>query len=426
MATCERVKKLLPGHLDGDGTAAERLVVDQHVSTCSDCALELEITRAVAASLYEIFAPERLTHDLTDPVLAHLPQMEPAGPLHDLTERVKHPRRRGLVARCFSWVPAGALMVMVVLVMVLWIAWPRPQPLGAASVGMVVHREGRASQTNSVTMSSRTVRLRDGVVPGTVYETPEGAALILALKGASEVRLFEYSRLRVNHDRSLHVEAGAVHLNVGKGQQYFRVGTRDGQITVFGTEFGVEILPETTRVTVVHGEVQVENRNTFTVLRDGEGTLLGRDFKELVAYRTDTSEMEGRVAALNARVDGDIAYAGGASTAKGTGTLRAERVFVVETRKQSVRALHFRWKPGNTSLERSGYDVYVSDNSLRPVFKGRIEGWMLSDVRSTSCSLALPADVAWRDIGLLHIMVLPDFVSGRLETNFTEVYATTY
>ncbi len=426
MATCERVKRLLPVHLDGDGTAAERLVVDQHVSTCPDCALELEITRAVAASLYEVFAPERLSRDLTAPVLAHLPQMDKPAHLHDLTERVKHPRRRSLLSRCFSWVSAGAMMVMAVLVMVLWIAWPRPQPLGAATVGMVVHREGRAVQTNSVTFSTKSVRLRDGIVPGTVYETSGTAALVLALRGASEARMFENSRMRVNHDRSLHLEEGMVHLKVGKGQQYFRVGTRDGQITVFGTEFGVEILPETTRVTVVRGEVQVENRSTFTVLRDGEATLLGKDFKELITYRTDMSALVGRVAALDARLDEGVSYMGGVTAGKATGTLRAERVFVVETRKQAVRALHFRWKPGTAPLDRSGYDVYVSDNSLRPVFKGRIEGWMLSDIRSTSCSLALPADVEWRDIGLLHIMVLPDFASGPLETNFTEVYATTY
>lgn len=426
MATCERVKRLLPGHLDGDGTAAERLVVDQHVSTCPDCALELEIMRAVAASLYEVFAPERLGHDLVAPVLAHLPQMDKPAQLHDLTERVKHPRRRGLFARCFSWVPAGAMMVMAVLVMVLWIAWPRPQPLGAATVGMVAHREGRPTQTSSVTLSRRTVRVRDGIVPGTVYETSGGAALVLALQGASEARMFENSRMRVNHDRSLHLEEGMVHLKVGKGQQYFRVGTRDGQITVFGTEFGVEILPETTRVTVVRGEVQVENRSTFIILRDGEATLLGKDFKELITFRTDVSALTDRVAALDARLDDRVAFSGLGTAGKGTGTLRAERVFVVETRKQAVRALHFRWKPGTAPLERSGYDVYVSDNSLRPVFKGRIEGWMLSDIRSTSCSLALPADVEWRDIGLLHIMVLPDFASGPLETNFTEVYATTY
>jgi len=426
LATCERVKRLLPGRLDGDGTAAERLVVDQHVSTCPDCALELEIMRAVAASLYETFAPERLGRDLVAPVVGHLPRMEPSAPLHDLTERVKHPRRRGLLSRCFSWVPVGAMMVMAVLVMVLWIAWPRTQPLGATSVGMVVHREGRAVQTNSVTLRSRSVRVRDGIVPGTVYETSGGAAVMLALKGASEARVFEGSRMRVNHDRSLHLEAGMVHLKVGKGQQYFRVGTRDGQITVFGTEFGVEILPETTRVTVVHGEVQVENRNTFTVLRDGEATLLGRDFKELITFRTDVSPLMDLVAALDAHLDKDIALNSGGALGTATGTLRAERVFVVETHRQAVRALHFRWKPGSAPLERSGYDVYVSDNSLRPVFKGRIEGWMLSDIRSTSCSLALPEDMGWSDIGLLHIMVLPDFASGPLETNFSEVYATTY
>ena len=138
------------------------------------------------------------------------------------------------------------------------------------------------------------------------------------------------------------------------------------------------------------------------------------------------SPLVDRVAALDAHLDTDAAFNSSGTVGNATGTLRAERVFVVETRKQAVRALHFRWKPGSAPLERSGYDVYVSDNSLRPVFKGRIEGWMLSDIRSTSCSLALPADLEWRDIGLLHIMVLPDFASGPLETDFTEVYATTY
>lgn len=425
MASCGQIRLTVAAYVDGECGEAERLILERHVESCAACRAELDQTRALAASLFEALAPERLQHSLAPQVLAHLPQMdESAAPMHELTQRVKHPERRTRLMRFLSWSPAMAAAAMLLLGAMLWLAWPADLRTEPKAMGMVLHREGRPAQSSDAEPVRRPVAANDTILAGNRYETGPDAGLVLGLNGPSMIKVFGDTRLRVGGERSVRIESGVAHLEVSPGDRYFRVNTPNGRVTVFGTSFAVDVMADATLVTVIRGEVQVENSRAFTVLRDGEQALIRASDTVLTAMRADVGPLLVRAGRLLADPAAEKAFLAGVQPTGTPRHFKAERVFVVETQKRPLRAIHFDWNPDGRADDRTGYDIYVSDNNLKPLFKGRIDPWVFEDGGFSTHTILVPEGPAWTSIGVLHITVMPDFSTGNRETDFTEVSAT--
>jgi len=426
VASCRQIKALFTVYLDGEAGDADRAILERHVQDCAECHADLEAERAVVARLFEALTADRLSKDLTNQVMAHLPEMDRSHTQnHDLTRRAKHPEAHGPFGRMRAWIPVFAPMLVVVfgLVLVLWAVWPDDEPAAERNAGIVLMQRNQVALSTDSELRRRNVHAGDRIGTLMRYETGPAGALILGLNGNSEIRVFEDTRVKVRSARELRLESGSIHCSVGKGERYFRVSTPDGLITVFGTVFGIDVLKDSTQVTVVEGEVQVENENAFTVLRNGEQTHLTPDVKVLTVAKVNVDGLVARAAALCA--DPAAAETFHASPlGQPQKRFRAEQVFVVETKGESVGAIHLEWKPDPFVSGHAGYDIYVSDNNMRPLFKTHVDPEAFLEKNSGSCTVNVPDPKLLAGKSVLHISVLPDYTTGSIETSFTEVALT--
>ncbi len=424
MASCGQVKNLFTVYLDGEAGGADRLILEQHVQECAECRSAFESTRATAAFLYETFYPDRLRKDLAPQVMAHLPEMDlPHALNHALTQRAKHPEEQGAFGHLRTWLPVFAPVLVVALGLVLWASWSVNQPAQERNAGMVLLQQGVVSASTDAKPLRLGVHPSDSITTPVRYETGHDGGLILGLDGDSEIRVFPDARLKVYNAREFRLESGSVHCSIGKGERYFRISTPDGLITVFGTVFGVEVLSDSTRVTVVKGAVQVENENTFTVLEAGEQTLVAPETKVLAAKKVSVSELVARAETLRPDTAASLAFHR-KSQGQARKLFRAEQVFVVETKREPVSAIHLEWKLDPFLTSHAGYDVYVSDNNMRPLFKAHVDSSVFIDKSSSNCTVAVPDPALLAGNSVLHISVLPDYTTGLIETPFTEVAVT--
>ncbi len=424
MASCGQIRTLFPVYLDGEAGGAERLILEQHVKECAECHAALESSRATVALLYETLSADRLRKDLTLQVMAHLPEMDtPSVQNHELSQRVKHPEWQGPFGRMRAMLPVFAPMMLALLGVALWVSWSGHEPPAERYAGMVLFQHQPVTSSTDLEPQRHSVHLSDRISAPVRYETGSDGGLVMGLEGNSEIRMFSDARVKVCGARELRLESGSIHCSVGKGERYFRVSTPDGLITVFGTVFSIDVLSDSTLVAVVKGEVQVENANTFIVLGDGEQTEVAPDLKVLTSTKVNVDELTARADKLTP--DAAAAKAFYATEQGITPRLfRAEQVFVVETQREPVNAIHFEWKPDPFVTGHAGYDVYVSDNNMHPLFKAHLDSLVFRSKESGSCTVKVPDPAMLAGNSVLHISVLPDYTTGSIETSFTEVAVT--
>ena len=423
MASCGQVKDLFTAYLDGEAGGADRLILEQHVQECAECHATLESTRATAALLYEALSSDRLQKDLTGQVLGHLPEMDlPHTSNHELTHRIKHAGKGGPLGRIRRWLPMLAPALVTVLGLVLWGAWPS-ESTSLHQAGMVLFRSGAAFKSSDFELRGRNVRTGECVNASMRYATGQNGALILGLNGNSEIRVFNDTRLKVLGSREFRLESGSVHCDIGKGSRYFRISTPDGLITVFGTVFTVRIIDDATQVTVIRGEVQVENEKAFTVLVDGQQTLLTPEMTVLTSTKVGVDDLVAQAAALQPNAEALRAFHAVPAEPQQK-RFRAEQVFVVETKREAIDAIHLEWTPDPFSDGHAGYDIYVSDNNMRPLFKTHLDSKVFQNKSTGYCTVKVPDPGLLSGSSVLHISVLPDYTTGSIETSFTEVALT--
>ena len=96
---------------------------------------------------------------------------------------------------------------------------------------------------------------------------------------------------------------------------------------------------------------------------------------------------------------------------------------MVETRRRHVSAVKLNWLPDPYAEGHAGYQVYVSDSALNPLFKAYIAPDVFKDKSRDNLLVAVPENLQGEAVSMLHITLMPDFKSGPLETSFTEVSA---
>jgi len=429
VASCARIDSALQAFVDGELNDAERLILEDHVVACDQCAGKLRDHRRLSATLFEAFSEERLSRSLRKPVLENLPEMQPLhAAMEGVNERVKNPFRS---VRLFAqYAPVFVLVLVSFLAFNLYQTWPEPVAR-AESVGAVTFRHGDVSIVEPNAPEVDSVGLEDFVNRGARYTTDAGGALVLSLSGPSTLKADENTSFSVVDDRSIRLDRGRVWFDVGKTSRHFMVSTAAGDVRVMGTIFGVEVAGTRTLVTVLEGTVHVERGNSAAVLRDG--------FQLSVRSGVAVGEpIEVDAAAALAWADSILPDADALSYFERAFEMRipaaevlAEVIFRLDLQAADPLA---EWSAANIvvswrathSAGHCGYHVYINDHETREnVFKHYIDGGYFDDTAQTQYEIPVP-DVIIKGADVLHVRLVPDTTTGDFEVPDLEVRAVEY
>jgi len=429
VASCQQIESLIQAYIDGELSTAERVVLERHTDGCAACAGRVEEQRASAALLFESLGAARLNDDLSGSIMAHLPEMDVSTTAmtvraREVNYRVKNKRSRtARLSRLSRWVPVFVPIVLGVVAVTLFLAWPDNVTMPANTVGMVTFEDGRVLSSEGATAARDRVHLEDTVIRDTWFETENDAKLVLSLTDRSTVKVAADTLMRVHNGRRIDLSRGRIWLEVGKADRYFRVGTPSGDITVFGTIFDVEVKDgNTTVVTVSEGEVHVDNGDAFTVLSENQQVALTVGAKPLRPVKVNARLVSAWSDRFEPNVDSEAMFAS-ATRGLGTQRVRADQYWVVDARKRDVQAITFEWQPSAMTAGRCDYDVFVSDEKMNPLFKARISDSAFARRSRTYYEIAIPGYVNLGSVKNLHIRLVPDRTTGTVETQFVEVAA---
>lgn len=393
MASCAQVEALIQAYLDGELEASGQVILDRHVAECASCARKLRQQQAAAAELFEALRTERLSRDLQDGVLAHLPDMDrPPQDMSDINWRAKHPSAS--LARWGRRVPAMVGVMLLLTAVLVKAYWPAP-PLPAYSVGVVLQSMGRVTTFDSASTERAPAFVTDGVLAERSYETGANAGLMLALAGHTRIKLNQQSRIRVEDERRLRLVQGEIWVDVGEDGRLFRVTVPDGVVTVFGTAFAINVNRDQTTVSVEEGHVQVENSEGFRLVHANEQVRWAAGEAPPLPQKADLGRATAWAQAIVPDSEAEKVYqAQLAGSSERPTELAAKEVFLIDLmqggRRWDISSLRISWEgPLPSDQTYSGYEVYVYDQDMQPVTKEEVDGNVFTDSRDDYTDLPL-------------------------------------
>lgn len=335
----------------------------------------------------------------------------------------KHFARRWFLT-AVRLVPVMTPGILFVLAVLLWLAWPSFEPNNDISIGVVMHSDGGTVTVQSARKPEEQVAVGRSIQYGDKFATDTQSRLLLGLNGPSHITVFENTAIEIGAEREVFLKKGRVFLDVARDARHFRVHTPDGRITVFGTSFQVDIQSTGTEVTVVNGEVMVENENAFVRASRNMQVLFNATREPSLRRNIDTQSCLQQARSI--RADAGIEKQFIQNLTKAAADERSkvsEQFFVVETGGRQVNALTLKWTPDPYTTGHAGYTVYVSDNSLQPILKSTIPPATFTDKAVNELQIAMPDAVRRDKFETLHITIIPELDYGYVETTFTEVAA---
>lgn len=428
MASCSQIDRMIQAYLDDELSRVDRLLFEEHLENCAACHRELQQTRACTARLYEALRRDRRPHDLVGGVMVHLPEMRKKRPSwRDSTSSTRsNPdfgkrRKRHAI---FRYMPVYVPAVLLVLAVLLWLQWPETIEKNSQALGVVTHSSGLSYSVDASTSRSAPVRTGDLLTAGDYVDTSSDGQLLLGLKGPTHLAIYQNSSMRIDNDRSIVMDRGRMFLDVHREARRFTITTPHGRVTVMGTSFHIQIADEGTEVSVVNGDVLVENDRSFARLARGKKALFEKDSSMRIASLSNGDSFVEEARALSPDIQAQRFFLSQIfSEPVETPILTGEQVFVVKTGQRTVNTLVLRWVPDPYLSGHASYTVYISDNAMRPVFKYNVLPLMFEEKTRNSLEIEMPAGQEKRDMSVLHVSLLPVQGSGYVETSFTEVLA---
>ncbi len=427
MASCIQIEGLLQSYIDEEASVSERLLIEEHLKSCGACSERLALNRATAATLFEVWREDQLREDLTRRVMAHLPEMPPPTSVSAALRRqvvVEGQRTRRWLGAAARLMPVFTPVILIILAGLLWVAWPSYYNMGGDEViGMVTYCDANPDATHYSQGQARRLHVRNPIMPDDHFETGEEERLMLSLAGPSHITLLGQAAVQVRAPRAIVVTRGDVFFDVFRDNRRFQVHTPDGTITALGTSFQVSASTAGTVVTVVKGEVLVDNETSFVRLHENAQTAFTATERPTVRQGIDTSPYLRTARAVRPDPDAERRFLTQFIRNATHTPAPTEQVFVVNTERRHVNALLLKWMPDPYTSGHAGYTVYVSDSAMAPVFKTTISPEIFQDKQNNMVRLEMPNDMRHHDTHVLHITVMSDQSSGPVETTFTEVAA---
>ncbi|PCJ65852.1 MAG: hypothetical protein COA73_01720 [Candidatus Hydrogenedentota bacterium] len=414
---------MLQAHLDGELSSSEQVILDGHLSACPECQALLERHRHSTVELYETLAPLKLSRNLTQSVLDHLPEMEyTLLDVSGLNKRAKNPRiYRERMSRLVPIAAAGLLVFLAFLISKSWPSYDDPLQ---SPIGMVTALNGTVAYIQADHIERTPASLQGLTLKGDRYETNAHSQMMISLAGGSHIKLDENSRICIYDDRKIRIEKGQVFFDIGKDSRIFKVLTPSGDITVFGTSFNVEVSPESTSIAVREGEVQVDIDDLFRQIAPGQGIHVSPGITVLKPYTVDIESKTSWTNSIHPDDTAVLAYQSSIKSNTSSQKVMGHSGYLLQNiNNRRIKQLEFSWKP-NVALagDRAGYLVYVYSENNEPIFKSYIDAAKLSNAGLTT--LTLPNNTSESiNARQAYVKLIPDFSSGSVETQFTKCEA---
>ncbi len=420
MARCSQIEPEMQAYLDGELSRAKELIIEEHLSTCNNCKAEFELIRKSNALLYESLNLYKLNESLDEQIMKRLPEIDRIDnqTTHQITLRVKNQDERPY---SFSDIfPYLALAAMIILGIFMFTRWPQHESK-TKEIGVAVSILGESSVINS----DLNMQMKEGILAslkGNNYiETQTNSLVFLYLKANSTVKLADNTRIRIIDERTINIEKGKVWFDIGKDKKVFRVNVPQGLITVFGTQFQVEVDSIQCITTVSRGEVTVESANQFVVLKEDEqvqfkndGFVLGVkkcDSKMITAWANRIKPSD---QILNKILTNSV------STQPISISIPASQVFIVPIQNKQISSLVLRWDKQKI-IEKSNFTIYASDDNLKPLFKYKITNECMLSLNG-EITIPIPQDVSLKQVKILHIEIISDDLEDSASMPFKEIY----
>jgi len=420
MARCSQIEPELQAYLDGELSRAKELIVEEHLSACSQCKHEFEVLRKSNAHLYESLSPYKLNESLDEQIMKKLPEIDVSyNQTHQITLRVKHQDESPY---SFSNIfPYLALTAMTILGVFIFVSWPYRDISDSERIGVAINLEGNSSIINKDINNIMKEDNLASIKMDNYIETKENSIVYSYLKGNSVLKLAGNTRIKIIDERTVNLEKGKVWFDIGKDKKVFRVNTPQGVVTVFGTEFQIEVDSSQILTTVHRGEVTVETANQFVVLRQNQQVLLKNntfaseikncDSEKIISWAKEIEPSERILQKVSA-------YFG---TQKPLPiTTPASQVFVVPIQKKEISSLELFWDKQKSI--NSNFTIYASDDELKPLFRFKLTNNLLESFDG-EVTVPIPTDVSLRDVKLLHIEIISDDLDDSSLMPFTRVFA---
>lgn len=420
MARCSQIEPELQAYLDGELSRAKELIVEEHLATCSSCKNEFEKLRKSNAYLYETLSPYKLNESLDEHIMKRLPEIDTSFNLtHQITLRVKHQDESPY---SFSNIfPYLALAAMTILGVFIFVSWPHREITDTQKIGIAVNIGGESSiienNLNNLLKENNLTPLKND----NYVETKENSVVYSYLKGNTVLKLASNTRIRILDERTVNLEKGKVWFDIGRNKKVFRVNTPQGSVTVFGTQFQVEVNSTDVLTTVLRGEVTVETSNRFVVLRENQQVLMKNnifasevqkcDAKAIIEWAEEVKPSD--------RILQKVATYFAEPTPLPIGT-PASQIFVVPIQKKEVSSLVLEWD--KQKVVNSNFTIYASDDELKPLFRYKLTNDMLSSFEGV-VSIPIPGDISLKNVKILHIEIISDDLEDSSTMPFEKVFA---
>ncbi len=416
---------MLQARIDGEVSAAESIILDEHLVTCRSCSVLLRQHQSTSAMMFEAFSADRLQHKLRGSVMENLPEMEPLRiDVQGVNWREKTPKDRRVWWA--AWAPAVAAAMVLFLAVPLYFSWPKTVARVGAIVGLVTQSLGSVTCMDREGVAPDLSAVESPIACGNRYETAPNSKLLLTLRGPTHVKVDENTRLRVCDDRELSLESGHIFLDVAKDEaRQFHVTTPAGSITVLGTIFDVLVNAVGTTVTLKTGKIRIDNGTIIGEVAPGEQVAFEANGRTL---SRSTVNVDSVMRWAEVIVPEQSAYNLFAKTIQPTSTeeLPAEEVYAVIANKdvvsRPISAFFLSWEPDGVTSGHCSYDVHVYNNSMVELFRDRIDGRLFADKTQRIYEVNVPGEPI-RNTNVIHVKLVPDFSTGDVKTSFVKVWA---
>lgn len=419
MASCTKIEHWIQSYIDGEQSNSERVIFEKHIHECPTCDALLKEQRRCTADLFEAFSICGLDESLTPYVMEHLPEMIDLSvnkrDLAMVNKRAKHPRSwRNYLVRA---VPIAVGFMLISLGYILKENWPETF-VPDAVIGSVTSQQGTAHHIDNLTDERKQSTLMTFAMPGDRFETDSNAQMMVTLLGPTEVKLAPETRILIHNDRRISVEKGHVFLDVAKGDRMFRVFTPNSEITVFGTSFDVNVSSDSTTVSVVEGEVQVESGDNFTQITTGEQVEVLKDSPEFAPRNVAIASISAWADAITADVEAQNFFISRVAPTAAESIVQADSAFLLFPNGDHINYIELEWAPSPSLADSTGYQVYVfSGDDNRVLFKGAISGDVLSDLNESTVRIYNRTSPDAR-LQFAYVRVIPNYDNGKGEAKF--------
>lgn len=418
MARCSEIEQELQAYIDNELDRTKALIVEEHIANCVHCKNLFEEYRKVNAILHESFYPYRLCESLDSYIFEKIPTRDKSFSYeksHDLTLKVKmQDKPRFLFTKL---IPYFAVALIAVLGTYIFLRWPSIIEPHHSGLGYIVAIEDRAFLTQGETTKKISKEKPIQLTHDSYIETTDKGFCLIGFVDDTVIKLSQNTKINIVDNRSIKLDRGKIFCEVSSSSRPFIINTDQGQITVLGTKFQVELKEGKLITTVVSGEVRVEANRKFAIVKSNCELIVQNKEISGKAKRCDanlitqwaTKISYPNIFEFRNRIEAGINLPQPVS-----------KVYVVPIDHKKISALVVEWD--KLVSNNSNYTIYVYDEELKPLLRYKIPKELLTQ-HEGSLNIPMPEEIRFEDMGLIHIEILSDDIDRPNVMPFTRVYA---